>query len=255
MATAPQLTVSAAQARQIIREEQNQMRRQRTVPQLTQMEKDLARNAAVHIFNVGPWTHRQVMGSTGIFTIPACPPDKDYVEMNDVVPEHKGIPGIFTEPYVRDENSMELHRDTGLYIAEQVIGVGKHRDPKATLIPYGVFISEGQAPTAEEIATARQALRAKAGELYAEAISAFNAGPKEWEQTKTEWHLWAAKYLDHTDAPFMQQYAPTERKDCPMCGTKANKEVIVCASCTYIFDEAAWQKNQGRMASNRAKRQ
>ena len=35
----------------------------------------------VHVFNVGPWPQTVNTGSTGTFYIPACPRDKDYIEM------------------------------------------------------------------------------------------------------------------------------------------------------------------------------
>lgn len=245
MGTIP-LPITADQARRGAQAMIHEMNQMRTIPKLPASVQRIADENTVHIFNVGPWPHTRELGSincmVGARFIPKCEKGQEYAA---AVP----IPGIIAEPVPIDEKHMELRQEEGRYVAEQILGVGKHLDPRNSLVKYGVFIAEGKVPTKAELKEARKNLFAYYQELVAEARTAYATGPKEAEATiRPSLHHVAARELNLNDEPWLVNAMPEGRQTCPSCGVKCDHQVILCHNCKYIFKPEEYAKLAERFA-------
>lgn len=219
----------------------------KSVPELSPMIKEMSDKQSVHIYNVGPWAHRRIMGSLGTYIIPACAPGQPYAEMS-------ALPGVFSEPVIgASVNDMELRIEPGggRYVAEQILGIGKMLAPKDSLEHVGVFIGaiEGPdaRPTKPELEQARKKLREYYLALVNQAKRAYEKGPKEAEQTISDKHRLAAAELKLEDEPWMSYKLSSGNKRCELCGHSNDERNVICANCKdYVFDPEAYAKLKNR---------
>jgi hypothetical protein len=239
------LTITADQAAQTIAGATRTLNAGRRVPKLSEMLQRVSQEQQVYIYNVGPWSHRREMGSLGNFFIKACPEGREYSE--PLI-----IPGIVCEPYPVNEVEMGLHQEEGIYIAQQVIGVGKHLPPSNSFVKYGVFISTTEKPSKADLKAANDKLRGYYQELVVEANNAYARGPKALEETiQPALHFMAARTLNYTDAecPWLKNSSvAASRLNCEGCGAVYNVGVIVCGNCHFILDPEKYEKNKNRFA-------
>jgi hypothetical protein len=228
---------------------QNFIRKQRTqrrLPELPPSMKKFAEDTQVHVYNVGPWDHWVPLGSWGMFYIPKCEIGEQFAAM-------KPIPGVFTEPIIRDEHNFELAQIEGRYVAEQVVGIGKGLAWDESRQRLGVFIGAAVGPkaepTREEVAEARGLLHQTYNELFEEAEAAY-ASPIERINVIGSNHRIAAKALNRTYVKWMQDTSRPQMKNCPNCGTASEGSVVSCPQCTYVFDPEAFREMQSRLAAN-----
>jgi hypothetical protein len=104
-------------------------------------------------------------------------------------------------------------------------------DLAADLGDYGVFVAEGQEPTAEEIASAKEHLIKVAKKLVFE-------GDQEWARSHnyrllSDLHRRAVKHLGLERE---WAYEPAAMSECPVCGERIKPGVAVCRSCGAILD-------------------
>jgi hypothetical protein len=194
----------------------------------------------VHIFNVGPWAQTVNTGSTGTFTIPACPNGDEYVEMlvmNAVTGRWESpISKTMEEFVIKSEDEMTALYDNGadedgkLGFASRMIGIGKPRH--RSLVRFGIFVSENEVPTREELRNAHLALEEEcrqivkwAGDIYATDRKLFARA------VRPEVHFLAAKILGRDnpqDSPWMLDANPVGRTKCKMCGRLCDPDVATC---------------------------
>lgn len=218
------------------------------VPELLPLEKEMADEKCIHLFNVGPWSHISYGGSWGRKFIPACPKDKAWVAMSPP------IPAVFGEPWPGEGSQCELKRHDGLFWAQQILGVGIGLNAHNSLIKQGVFIGEvrgpkGAIPQDSEIKQANSALREYYQELVREADGAWAISEAEGRATINERHRQAAVELNKSDVPWLKTYVAEARQKCPVCGTVSDAGVIICPNHTqapHVFDE---EKYIAHMAS------
>ncbi len=237
------LRITAEQASQQAAAMMRKQKHQRRVPKLAPRLQQLSDAEKVYIHNVGPWPCTRELGSWGSFTVPACPEGKRWASMAP-------IPGIFTEPIPITEKEFKLDEYEGSYVANQILGIGSHTPKSASFVRLGCFQSPNERPTAEELKAANDALDGYAKQLFKEGITAHNKGPKEAEMVIGDKHMWAAIRTNNPDAPFLKQYSPESRQECPNCGTMSKTGVVTCAQCRYIFDEKRYAAMKSRIASN-----
>jgi rubredoxin len=235
------LNVTAQQASQAVGEYKRGMKNARRLPALSPMLQKISDEQQLYIHNVGPWPCTREMGSWGSYTIPACPAGQEYAT-------GAPIPGIHTEPIPINEKEFMLHETEGAYVAQQILGVGAHMSKSGSFVQLGCFSSPNRKPTKEELATAREALMQHAMKLHKEALVAHNKGPKEAEMVISDRHQWAAVHSGNQDAPYLRQYSPEQRQECPNCGTMSKQGIVICSACKYIFDEAKYAKMKSRIA-------
>jgi len=231
--------VGAAEAARAAHAEMRAMNASRQIPRLPPAFREASDATKVYIYNVGPWTQERLMGSLGRFRIAGCPPEKEYT--GPLV-----IDGVVTEYYPVNELRMDPLMDEGLYVAQQIIGVGAHLHPANSWVPYGVFLSRSNPPTKEELKEALRELWKKYLQLVAEADSAYSRGPKAAEDTiQPEVHFVAARALRKTvtECPWLRNAElPAQRAACPGCGVTYPVGIMKCRDCGYILDKPAYDK-------------
>lgn len=238
----PNLTITADQAERSAQRMVRSMNQGRRIPKLPESLQRWAEENTIHIFNVGPWRHEIPLGSLGTFLIPKCEKGKPFAAM-------RALPGIVVEPIPTDERNMELRQEDGRYIAEQIVGYGKHRGKENDLRPYGVFVAAGKKPTPEEVEAARELLHQTYGEMVAEARSAHGQGEKVFVNVyRPGYHDVAAREMNLLDEAWLTKTNPSNRQKCEGCGTMVERNVMVCPSCKFILDEEKYKKHQARFA-------
>jgi hypothetical protein len=196
----------------------------------------LSERTSVWIFNVGPWSFNQSLGSLGNFFIPGCPEGE---------PHSAGlkIKGIVQEPYPEGENQMKmLDAEEGKHIALQIIGIGPHLNPRNALTRFGVFMSDSAHPTAIELSKATAELDKEYRRLVAEADTAYSAGPKTLNDLLANGdgrHYMAARKIGRTAAqsPWLGNATQeTNRQECSNCGEPYKLGIAECPKCGDILD-------------------
>lgn len=210
----------------------------RTVQKLPDMLVKNSKEQQVWLYSVGPWPLARELGSIGTFRIPACPDDKEYVAAAP-------IPGIFTEPVIVNETTMELRMEPGggQYIAQQVLGVGMFIPKRDSFAPMGVFIGSqvgpNAKPTKEELAEARQTLNEYFAFLVNEARTAYQNND---QKAITDRHRLAARRLKLENEVWYAARTATARQSCPACGTTCDNGIVLCPNCKFILDAARYEK-------------
>lgn len=209
-----------------------QWREQRDLPAIPVWLKEQADEKCIWIFSVGPWQLTRNLGSWGYATVPACPEGKPYVRISSPVP------AIFHEPKIVDEKHFQQEPIDGMFVAEQILGIGKNMSKQDSWIPFGCFIGSQRGPnaepTGEELEAANKALTEQLWWYFNEA----NNTPEHLRNSviDSEHHRYAARRLKRTEVPWMAQDSPVQRRDCPNCGTVSNIGIVSCPACKFILN-------------------
>lgn len=245
------LKISAQEAARSAQAWQKSMNASRSVPQVNRRVQRIINEEVVHIFSVSPWKHRCDMGNWGSFTIPECPPDKEYVEfhMQHENGEPGPIPGILRMPYPVSESQMAVHEEDGMDWALRLLNEDMGISPSRSLRRYGVFPSTNEKPSKKELEQARAELNNRFKELVQEARDWYPDRVRR-EGISNDTHGMAARALGLENEPWLIAGNPQGRKKCPLCGGMNDMEVIKCGNCReYVFDQdkyAAILKAQGK---------
>lgn len=183
----------------------------------------------IHIFNVGPFTFVQQLGSLGTFTIQGCEEGEEYSKPCS-------IRGIVPEGIALEMNTIHNRMWDGHEVALDIIGKGQFKAPSQNLEAWGVFIAEGKTPTKKELSDAKEKMLEKCSQLVREADELFARGP-QFMQDIDKNHRWAAKMLN-IERDWCK--APASMLDCPGCGFKVNPHAAVHAGkdgCGAVLDE------------------
>ena len=234
--------VSAAEAAQIIRNEQRSMNAAILPPTLARIQR-LMQEETFPICNVGPWEYRQERGCIQVY-IPKYDPKHD--------PHKKGYAESAPFPVIRREavnKSMEPNdytyiEDDGRAVANDLIGVGFGMHPANSLLPYGVFVPQGPEPTGEELHAARKRLSEYADRLVQEARDAWDKGREEWGKTRSDRHLWAGRVKGIQEKWVTDDHVE-ESARCSFCG-KFNPPDIAACSCGNPINEEAYKRGMQR---------
>lgn len=213
------------------------------MPKIPDLIKRVSEEHKLYIFNVGPWPHTRGLGSLGSRYIPACEEGQEY--SRPLI-----VPGIVTEEYPPTE---KLLQDDGQWIAEQILGEGRHLDPSQSFRRYGVFISHTEKPSKADLQAAREQLEGHYRDLVAKADAAYAQGPKATEETISADHYLAARKLNLGPAQcgwIKNATNAASRANCEGCGATYEVGVILCRSCGFILDPVKYAKNKERFAKN-----
>jgi hypothetical protein len=209
------------------------------LPEIEELKKK-----KVHIFNVGPWAQTVNTGSTGSFTIPACPEGKEYVEL--LVSDGKGnqvppISYIMDELYPNSEDEYRRLQERGKDFAKSMIGLGRGQSPRNALTHFGVFVAEGETPTKAELTTANELLKARCSEIQREILNMYNTDRTVFSKcVRPAVHFVAARVLgldNPIDSPYMNAAAPQGRTKCKMCGRVVDPDVAMCEGGHIVNQE------------------
>lgn len=247
------LTVSAQEAAQRVAATAQASSYRNNAPRTLPIIEDLSERTSVYIFNVGPWSFNQSMGSLGNFYIPACLPDAEYSAPLK-------IKGILQEPYPEGDGQMKmLNPEEGRTVAMQILGIGPHLNPRNALIRYGVFLADGPVPTQKELDDARAKLTDYFRALVAEADAAFSQGPKTLNDLLSNGdgrHYMAARKIGRTIAqsPWIGNATQeVNRQECPNCGEPYRLGIAECPKCGDILDMEKYKAKLARQ--NEARRE
>jgi hypothetical protein len=229
---------AAAVAERAIADKQS-IGRSRILPIKLKVIEDMKKEK-VHVFNVGPWAQTVNTGSTGTFTIPACPDGQEYAEMlvtNGATGKLESPISIIMEEFViKSEDEMSSLIDNGwdedgkLGFASRMIGVGKPRH--RSLIRFGIFASLNSVPTRGELKQAHLALEEECRQIVKWAGDIYSTDRKLFSRAvRPEVHFVAAKILGRDnpqDSPWMLDANPVGRTKCKMCGRLCDPDVATC---------------------------
>lgn len=98
---------------------------------------------------------------------------------------------------------------------------------------FGTFVAEGDEPTGEELAAARERLSA----FYRRVVM---AADREWERSHSYLFIndVERRAARHLGVDKEWHYQPRETVECPGCGEKIKPNVAVCKTCGAILDRA-----------------
>lgn len=239
----PDLHISAQEAQRSVRAFQHEMNRGRRLPRIAKSTMKAIETPAIVIFNVGPWKHERSLGSMGMFTIPACPKGEVYAAMAPLAE-------TVLDFYPKNEQEMAFFEEDGMYLAEQILGIGAHLSPADSLLHKGVGIAKGLEPTAGELKRANDYLSKTFMKYVRQARAAYAKGPKEYEATvREDPHFLSARALNLMDEAFMKATNADARQVCPVDGTISNMGIVLCPTCRYIFNEKKYAELKARIAS------
>ncbi len=211
--------------------------KQRRIPQFLGMLDAASKAKTFYIHNVGPWPQAVNTGSTGWFYIPACTPDKEYTT------SARTIPGIVSELTIKDEYEYTRLMDDGWRFATEVVGDGRGRDPEQSHRHYGLFPSEHEKPTRQELSDAKKMLHAKCAEIVREARDLYAMDRKTFSQVvKRERHFMAAEVLGLNDEVWMVEQTPANRVKCPFCAAANDEMAVKCIKCNEIINVASYRE-------------
>jgi hypothetical protein len=210
--------------------------RARRIPDPLGVIEEATRRHVYHIFNVGPWPQHINTGSTGWVKIPGCPKDKDYVEAT------APIMGIVSELTIKDEFEYNRLMSDGWKFAQEVVGIGRGRNPKRALTHYGLFASKNAIPTKEELFQAKTMLHATCSDIIREARDLYSMDRKAFSViVKRNRHFAAAEVLNLNDEPWMVEQSPSQRVKCRYCMTMNDDQAIICSKCMKPIDMAKFK--------------
>lgn len=173
-----------------------------------------------------------------MFTIPACPAGKKYIEF--LMPDGKSVPGLMIYHYPQDENRMGMHEEDGREWANKLLYNDVGINKAYSLNRYGVFVAAGDKPTKEEIEEANHELDTQCLRLVEQARD-WSGDPIKKQGINTIVHHVAARRMNLSDESWMIVSNPKGRKQCPLCGTFSDPGIIKCGGCKeYIFDHVAY---------------
>ena len=223
--------ITAAEASQIIREEQRQLNNGRRLPHTLNRIRVLMAEEFVIICNVGPWEHRRELGCKNFF-IPAYDPKADPQKLRYA--KSDPIPGVCREAYIATDEQYGYYEDDGMQVAQEAIGIGFGISPMNSLVRFGVFVPAGKEPTQEELQAAREQLSKYYDFLIEEARDAFDKGPEERKAVISDRHLFAAR-IRGIDEKWVHHQHTQESVRCEMCG-KYNPAGVAKCACGTILD-------------------
>jgi hypothetical protein len=204
------------------------------------------REVRVHIFNVGPFAHIIPCGSAGTFYIPACPPDKDYVEM--LTPLY----GVQTEVYPKTRNSEPKRLyDDGKRMAVELLGEGRNQHKRNSKRRVGVFIAVDDTPTKKEVDEARAQMHVYAQEQVAFMDNLWDRDRKlAYDVYRPETFGACAQFLGLTgkEKPWLAQGEQTTNVKCEYCKTSVDPSAAICLNCKMPVNEDAYLKMKTRQA-------
>lgn len=214
-----------------VRAQLSQLNNKKVQP-IPEAVKRMAEASSFHIYNVGPYTWIQRMGSMGTWTIqPAKWEGNTFIEISPALV----VPGLVFETVTVDIDRQEQRPWDGREFVNDIIGVGKFKSTQQDLTRWGVFVTNGKEPSKKEIETAQSKLMERWAELVTEADGFQAQGPNALQNITAE-HRRAAAAMN-VERDWSKQ--PKPMIDCPGCGEKIMPGIAVHGGrygCGAILD-------------------
>ncbi len=194
-----------------------------------------------YLFNIYSAEFVQNMGTCGMYFIPACPEDREYVRSPNF------IPGTVedTYPHFTDKEEYRSRPTVGQDVVDAVLGIGAGQRPDEDIRRFGVFASKNKTPTKPELAAARERLVKYLQEKIRKGDELFASAKPEERQSIDDSFYRAARYL-RVKRPWMSE--ATALAMCPFCSTPVRPEASICSGCHQVINQAAFDAQKKAIA-------
>ena len=193
----------------------------------------------IYLFNIYSITETVNLGTSGIYHMPPCPEDKEYIRSPNVIPGT--VEGVY--PHFTEREEYRARPTPGEDVAKCFLGIGIGQGPDEDRRRFGWFTSTNPKPTKEELAEAKKYLNAyltakirKGDELAA------SADPLDRRSVDDSFYR-AAQRLN-VKRPWMSE--ATEMTLCPFCSVPVRPSASKCSGCGEVINAELYaaQKKQ-----------
>jgi len=185
-----------------------------------------------YIFNIYSSEATINLGTCGLWYIPSCPEGDAYVRAP------QAIPGTYEEiyPHFTDGAEYRSRAVPGSDIVAAILGENR---PLENLIRLGIFASQNETPTKQELSEAKRNLIPYLEKLLTQADKFYaSPRPEERESVYDDKYFRAARFLK-AKKPWLSEAA--EMTVCPFCSSPVRPEAPKCGSCHEIINMVAYE--------------
>jgi hypothetical protein len=208
-------------------------------PIIEHIDPRLLTGDPIYLFNIYSISETVNLGTSGVYYMPPCPEDKEFVRSPNVIPGT--VEGIY--PHFNEREEYRSRPTPGEDVAKCVLGIGPGQGQDEDRRRFGWFTSTNQTPTKAELAEAKKRLNVyltakirKGDELAA------SADPNDRKSVDDSFYR-AANRLN-VKRPWMSE--ATEMTLCPFCSIPVRPSASKCSGCGEIINAELYaaQKKQ-----------
>jgi hypothetical protein len=197
------------------------------IPTTPQEKMDWAWEHPIYIYNVSDHRFIRHMGGLGPYTIFPC-------EVGERYSRPTIVPRIVQETIPVDIRKMEIRDNSGLELAQNILGIAGFQPKDQSIERWGIFISHSNPPLPEEVEAAEAILMQTSHKLVQEADGFYNDGPAEHKNITANHR----KALALTKQKRPWAVASIEMSQCPGCMEPIAPGVVV-HTCGAVLN---WDK-------------
>lgn len=212
-------------------------------PTIERTDPRMLTGDTIYLFNIYSHSEMINLGSAGMYFMPACPDDKEYVRSPNT------IPGTVedTYPHFTDHEEYRTRLLVGADVAKCFLGIGP--GDKADDVDrrrFGWFTSTNPVPSKAELATAKAALiKFLTAKIRKGDELASSSNPKDRESVDDSFYL-AAKKLN-VKRPWMSE--ATEMTLCPFCSIPVRPAASKCSGCGEVINAKAYEEQKKQIGA------
>lgn len=185
-----------------------------------------------YLFNIYRREFSINLGTCGQYYIPGCPEGVDFVKSPNVVPGT--VQDIY--PHFTDSEEYRCTPTPGEDVVKSILGTDR---PEEDITRFGVFASNNEKPTKEELAEAKKKLIPFLQKQIAQADRYFASADAGERQSVYDIKFFeAARYLN-VKKPWLSEAA--EMTLCPFCSSAVRPGAPKCGSCHEIINMQAYE--------------
>src|SRR6185437_2203076 len=203
-------------------------------PQIEHIDPRLLTGDPIYLFNIYSISETINLGTSGVYFMPPCPEDKEYVRSPNVIPGT--VEGIY--PHFTEREEYRARPTPGEDVAKCFLGIGPGQGADEDRRRFGWFTSTNEVPTKAELAKAKSALVTylQAKIRKGDEMSA-SADPNDRKSVDDSFYKAARKL--NVKRPWMSE--ATEMTLCPFCSVAVRPEASRCSGCGEIINQAAYE--------------
>lgn len=199
----------------------------------------LAQGDPYYLFNIYSKEFTRPVSTWGTYFIPACPENKPWVRS----PQH--VPGTYQENYAKytDKEEYPARAIPGEDIVKAILAAD---NPMENYARFGVFVSQNERPSKDELAEANRKLETYLVALVQEADQWYTSVDGIERQSIGE-HHWAAARRLNVSRPWM--HAAQALDACPFCTTPIKSGTPKCPNCHETLDPVAYEALKAKIGA------
>lgn len=211
-------------------------------PTIERVDPRLLTGDTIYMFNIYSISEMINLGTSGMYYMPACPPDKEYIRSPNTIAGT--VEGIY--PHFTEHEEYRSRLTPGEDVAKCFLGIGPGAGVDEDRRRFGWFTSTNPVPTKAELAAANVTLKKyltakirKGDEL------ASSADPLERKSVDDSFYLAAQKM--NVKRPWMSE--ATEMTLCPFCSIPVRPAASKCSGCGEIINAAAYEAQKKQIGA------